>query len=68
MFLYQEAEQIVDAWREKHYSHVLLNQRGAEFVLEEPGDIEILNATMGLLKPIAVAPNGSFTLYEVTAR
>lgn len=68
VFLYQQAEQIVDAWREKHYSHVLLNQRGAEFVLVEPADIEILNATMGLLKPVAVAPNGSFTLYEITAR
>jgi hypothetical protein len=68
VFLYEHPDDIVEAWREEDYSHVLLNKRGAEFILSKPGEMEILNATMDLLQPVAAAPNGNFALYEIPTR
>ena len=67
-FIYENPEDIVNAWRQERYSHVLLNKRGAEFILSKPEEMETLLATMTLLKPVAVAPNGNFAVYEIPAR
>jgi hypothetical protein len=68
VFLYKNPEDIVNAWRKEKYTHVLLNKRGAKFVLNGQREMEILHTTMSLLKPVAVFPDKNFSLYEITDR
>ena len=68
VFLHRNPEDIVRAWRRENYTHVLINKRGAEFILSGKREMEILNATIGLLKPVAVPSNEVFALYEITTR
>jgi 4-amino-4-deoxy-L-arabinose transferase-like glycosyltransferase len=66
VFLYKNPEDIIHAWRMEGYTHVLVNKRGANFVLnEEHGNIEILNETLDLLKLISMSPNRDYSLYEI---
>jgi len=66
VFLYKNPEDIVHAWREENYTHLLLNKRGAEFVLHGQREAEILNRTLDLLKPVSILPDENFALYEIT--
>jgi hypothetical protein len=68
VFLYKNPEGILDAWHNENYTHVLLNQRGADFILGETRTMVILNDTIRLLRPIAVSPNGNVALYEIGTR
>jgi hypothetical protein len=68
VFLYKNPEDIIRAWHTEKYTHVLVNKRGADLVLrEKQSEVEILNKTISLLKPISVSPNGSYELYEIIA-
>jgi hypothetical protein len=65
LYLYRSPQSIVDAWHSQGYTHVLLNNTGARFVLKEPSQIQGLNETTRLLKTVSISPDRSYTLYEI---
>jgi hypothetical protein len=65
VFLYKNPEDIVNVWRGKGYTHVLVSKRGAAFILTEKSEMQILSDTIAMLTPISLAPNGNVALYEI---
>jgi hypothetical protein len=65
MYIYGNAESIIDAWRQQGFTHVLLNHRAAGFVLEKAEEQAIFDDAIALLRSISKSPDGSFELLEV---
>jgi hypothetical protein len=65
VFLYGSPQQILNTWRAEGYTHILLNQRNVEAVLESAEDRLILDQTMTLLKPTATSADGNYELLEI---
>ena len=68
VYLYGNAESIVNTWRSQGYTHVLINMRAAHFVLGDTDDITVLDKTIGLLNLVSLSPDGNYELLEVPAR
>lgn len=66
VFLHKTPQDIIRAWHDENYTHVLLSKRGADLVLgENEEEMEILSQTIRLLKPVSISPNGNYALYEI---
>ncbi len=68
VYLHKDPEDIVNAWQLQGYTHVLLNTKGADAVLESRGGTAVLNETMKLLKLVSASPDGNYELFEIPAR
>ncbi len=68
VYLYKDPETIVKAWQLRGYTHVLLNVKAADAVLESRGGTAILNQTMNLLKPVSTSPDEDYELFEIPVR
>jgi hypothetical protein len=63
VYLYETPEKIVSAWRSEGYTHILVNLRGMEHVLEN--DTMAFAEVIQLLKINSSSPDGSYELFEI---
>jgi hypothetical protein len=69
VFLHKTPQDIIRAWRDEKYTHVLVSKRGVDLVLgKKQEEMELLNQTIGLLKLISHSHNGNYALYEIIAQ
>jgi hypothetical protein len=68
LYLYRDAESIVRAWKQRGFTHVLLNRRAAGFVLEGAEERAIFVETMASLRSISKSSDGAYELLEVPVR
>lgn len=67
---YKTPEAAVTAWRNSGYTHVLISNTGADFILQNaftiiPIDREILSQLELLLLPVETSVDGDYTLYQI---
>jgi hypothetical protein len=67
VYLNGDPEEIVNAWRLQGYTHVLLNKRGASFILNNTGESSLFDQTLDLLEPVSITQDGSYELLEIPA-
>lgn len=65
LYLYKTPAAVVESWRAQGYTHILLNVRGAEFILGQTDDKTTLKKTLGLLSLVTSSPAGDYALYEI---
>jgi len=68
IFLSGDPETILKSWQLQGYTHVLLNRRGANMILNSMGESPILDTTLDLLDPIAISHDETYELFEIPAR
>lgn len=68
VYLYEHPENVVAAWRSQGYTHVLLNRRNADLMLENTGQKLIFDETMSLLSPVSVSLNEDYELLAIPAK
>jgi hypothetical protein len=68
VYLHGNPEAIVETWRLQGYTHVLVNRRGASFILDSTGESILFEETLDLLKPVSISQDGSYELLEIPAR
>ena len=67
LYLYGNAESIINEWRQQGYTHVLLNRRAAGFVLESAEEQMVFDETIAALRSISTSSDGTYELLEVPA-
>jgi hypothetical protein len=67
LYLYGNAESIINEWRQQGYTHVLLNRRAAGFVLESADEQMVFDETIAALRSISTSSDGTYELLEVPA-
>ena len=65
LYLYKDTENIIRAWQQQGYTHVLLNRRAAGFVLEKAEERGIFDATMARLRSTSTSSDGTYELLEI---
>ncbi len=66
VWLYHTPLEIINAWKQKGYTHVLLSNAGADFILAtQPDEREILEQIENLLIPVKISENGNVILYLI---
>lgn len=68
VYLYEHPESVVAAWRSQGYTHVLLNRRNADLMLENTGQKLLFDETMRLLSPVSVSLNEDYELLAIPAK
>jgi hypothetical protein len=68
IYLYEHPESVVDAWRSQGYTHVLLNRRNADLMLEDTGQKLLFDETMSLLRRVSVSSNEDYELLAIPSK
>jgi len=68
IYLYGNPKDVLNTWQLQGYTHVLLNVRAANLVLDSTGETAVLDKTVDLLKPISTSPDGNYELLEIPVR
>jgi hypothetical protein len=65
LYLYGDPENMINAWRLQGYTYILLNIRGANFILQSTTERAVLDKIVDLLKPISISQDGNYELLEI---
>jgi hypothetical protein len=71
VYLHQAPDAIISNWKSEQYTHVVVYERGRDFMVESasgkftPTIQGILLETLGQLEPIARTPDNVYSLYEI---
>ena len=65
IYLYEQPESVIAAWRAQGYTHVLLNRRNADLMMENTGQKLLFDETMSLLRRVSVSFNGDYELLVI---
>jgi hypothetical protein len=71
VFIHQTADAILRHWKEEQFTHLLVYERGLEFMVDSetdkfpPATQTILNDTLGRLTLVAQTPDDVYSLYEI---
>lgn len=70
LWQYKTPQNIVKAWKQQGYTHILLSNNGANFIFQnEPSPVSngeaSLKAVENLLNLVDISQNGSYTLYKI---
>ncbi|HET9909123.1 MAG TPA: glycosyltransferase family 39 protein [Anaerolineales bacterium] len=65
IFLHKTPEDIISAWQAEGYTHVLVNKRNAEAILENRGEGPLLDEVTGSLKLVSVSQDENYELFEI---
>lgn len=71
VFLYKTTDEILANWKSKHYTHVIVYERGRGFVIEAPTNKftpemkETLEETLSRLTLIDQTPDQVYSLYQI---
>jgi len=69
VYLYQAPDTILQQWKSKGYTHILIYERGRNFLMESgkftPAMQQILVETLGNLKLIGQTPDKVYSLYQI---
>jgi len=68
IYLHSDPENIIRAWHSQGYTHVLISNRGAIFVLGQREEKYVLDTTLGLLRLVSQSPDKDYSLYEILPR
>ena len=69
VYLFQTSDRIIEQWRAKHFTHVVVYERGLDLVRGStkftPAVQKLLQETLGQLRLIAQTPDQVYSLYEI---
>jgi hypothetical protein len=65
VFLYGTPEAIINNWRARGYTHILVNKRGAMLVLVDKDEKAIFDKTTRLLISTSTSQDGSYEIFEI---
>lgn len=65
LYLHGNPDDIISTWQRQGYTHVLLNRKAADFILEEVKEKAIFDASIVSLKSVSKSPDGSYELLEI---
>jgi hypothetical protein len=65
IYLYEQPERVIAAWRAQGYTHVLLNRRNADLMMENTGQKLLFDETMSLLRRVSVSFNEDYELLVI---
>jgi 4-amino-4-deoxy-L-arabinose transferase-like glycosyltransferase len=71
LHLYQTPEQIIRQWKTKGYTHLLVYEKGLQFMLENNADYQstslrnALSETLNLLQLTSQTPDGVYSIYKI---
>jgi hypothetical protein len=68
-YLYQTPDAIIQEWRSKHYTHILVYERGLDImegsIKFTPAMQKTLQETLGQLTQFTQTPDQVYTLYKI---
>ncbi len=67
VYLYKDAEKIIDAWQSQGYTYILLNKRASTFILENTNDKAILEKILDSLKSPSGTAEEDYELLKIPA-
>jgi hypothetical protein len=71
LYLYKTPAGIIDHWRQAGYTHILVYERGMEFVIENPSNQSILSGqsalreTLQSLELVSQTPDKVYSIYRL---